>query len=156
MSLPSNEVAKHQFLTKIMKAIERRPKLIQRLLSDTQEVVVHDTIENKWHRTIALRPEENRLTTIFTHIAKGLYFHEVGKIWSGKVSVLIEFMLSIDEIESNQNQQKLIAKLDSMLANASMKGNNQDVFSYQFAQEDGKSIARLHFYGNSKVTVVFI
>ena len=76
MSLPSNAVAKHQFLTKIMRAIQRRPKLVERLLTETQKVVVRDTVADTWEKTTALRPEESRLIGMFTCIGKGLYFRE--------------------------------------------------------------------------------
>ena len=56
MCLPSNEVAKNQFLTKIRRAIERRPKLLSRLLIQQQEVTVYDTISDEWHKTIAIMP----------------------------------------------------------------------------------------------------
>lgn len=60
-SLPSNAVAKHQFLIKIMRAIQRRPKLVERLLTETQEVVVHDTVADTWEKTIAYAPRSHAL-----------------------------------------------------------------------------------------------
>ncbi|WP_443096705.1 hypothetical protein ACTT2I_16620 [Stenotrophomonas sp. PUT21] len=156
MSLPSNEVAKHQFLTKIMRAVKRRPKLMERLLTETQEVVVHDTVAGTWEKTIAFRPEESRLIGMFTCIAKGLYFHEKRTPWLGDVSVLIEFMLSFDDLEKNEDQRLLVERLDTFLEGQPLRGNNQDVFGYQFVEADGKVLARLHFYGSSKVTVAFI
>lgn len=156
MSLPSNEVAKHQFLTKIMRAVQRRPKLIERLLVESQEVVVHDTVADTWEKTIALRPEESRLIGMFTCIAKGLYFHEKRSPWLGGVSVLIEFMLSFDDLAKNKRQRLLVEQLGTIFSDQPLRGSNQDVFGYQFVEVDGKFMARLHFYGNSKVSVVFV
>ena len=156
MSLPANEVAKSQFLTKVRRAIERRPKLLDRLLFKTQEVVVHDTASNKWHKTLAIQPEEHRLIGIFTCIAKALYFHEKGSVWPGKVSVLIEFMLSFDDLPQNERQGLLEQQLNSVLSDTPRKGENPDVFSYQFVEMDDKTFIRLHFYWDSRVSVVFI
>ena len=156
MCLPSNEVAKNQFLTKIRRAIERRPKLLDRLLIQQQEVTVHDTIKDEWHKTIAIKPEEHRLVSVFTHIAKALYFYEKKQIWKGGVSVLIEFMLSFTDVAQNEQQNNLEKELNNMLQAVPYKGDNQDVFSYQIHEEDGRSLIRLHFYGNTKVTVVSV
>lgn len=152
MCLPSNDIAKSQFLTKVRRAIEKRPKLLDALLIKRQGVRVHDTVKNEWHETIAIQPDEQRLRSIFTHIAKGLYFHETGRIWPGEANVLIEFMLSLTELAQNQRQTDLESTLNRMLLNVPYRGQNPDVFSYQFLQEDGQPLVRMHFYGNTKVT----
>jgi len=156
MSLPSNDVAKNQFLTKILRAIKRRPMLLERLLIETQDVTIHDTVNDIWHKTIAIKPEEQRLVSIFTHIAKALYFYELGTIWEDDISIFTEFMLSLTDVEQNERQQLMENELNTMLECTPMKGNNPDVFSYQFDQLGGKTLIRLHFYGNSKVTAVSV
>ncbi len=156
MSLPSNEVAKSQFLTKVRRAIDRRPKLLSRLLLETREVIVHDTSNDAWSRTIAIRPEEQRLVGIFTSIAKALYFHETNCPWQGTVSVLSEFMLSFDNIAQNEKQRQLEEQLNSMLENVLRKGENPDVFFYQFVKIDDRFLVRLHFYGSTRVSAVYV
>lgn len=155
MSLPSNEIAKSQFLTKIMRAIERRPKLIERLLTHKQEVIVHDTEKNEWSRTIAFKPEEQRLISIFTHIAKAIYHHEKNVSWDGAISVIIEFMLSFTNIEQNDRQADLVKELDAMLSAVPHKGENPNVFSYQFVEVEGGCFTRFHFYGSTKVVAAY-
>ena len=49
-----------------------------------------------------------------------------------------------------------LKELNNMLHAVPYKGDNQDVFSYQIHEEDGRSLIRLHFYGNTKVTVVSV
>ena len=156
MSLPSNELAKSQFLTKVRRAIERRPKLLERLLLKTQEVVVHDTVSDEWHKTLAFQPEEHRLVGIFTCIAKALYFHEKSCMWAGRVSVLSEFMLSFEDLARNERQRMLEQQLNVMLSDVPFKGENPAVFSYQFVELGGKSVVRLHFYGSTRVSAVFV
>lgn len=156
MSLPSNELAKSQFLTKIRRAIERRPKLLERLLLKTQEVVVHDTVNDAWYKTIAIQPDERRLVGIFTCIAKALYFHEKTYPWLGQVSVLCEFMLSFMDIEQNERQRLMEQQLNAALNDVPFKGENPDVFSYQFVEVEGKNFIRLHFYGSTRVSAVYV
>ncbi len=152
MSLPSNDVGINQFMTKISRAVQRKPKLLDRLLIEYKNVTVHDTENDKWQNTIAIKPEEHRLNSIFEHIAKAIYFHETGCIWSGNVNILIEFMLSLTNVEQNERQSQMVNSFNEMLNSVEHKGNYPDVFSYQIVQDKGKFLIRMHFYGNSKVT----
>ena len=153
MSLPSNEIAKSQFLTKIRRAVHRTPKLLDALLLRQQPVRVHDRAKDEWHDTIAIQPDEARLAGIFAHIAKGVYFHETQHVWGGDTTVLIEFMLSLTDVKWNQGQTALEARLNVTFANVPHQGQNPDVFSYQLLEENGQPLVRLHFYGNARVTV---
>lgn len=45
MCLPSNEVAKNQYLTKVKRAIDRRPKLLERLLFKTKESSLQNSFQ---------------------------------------------------------------------------------------------------------------
>lgn len=156
MCLPSNELAKHQFLTKVQRAIQRKPALLQALLIEIREVTLHDTVNNTWHRSIAIQPDEKRLINLFTHIAKAIYLIEKSEIWLGKVSVLIEFILSMTDIEQNERQAEVARTANGMLAHVPHKGANPEVFSYQFVEVDGLAMVRLHFYGNSKASAVYV
>ena len=156
MSLPSNDLGKSQFLTKVRRAYERRPKLLERLLLKPQGVVVHDTVSDAWHKTIAIQPEEHRLIGIFTCIAKALYFYEKACPWLGHVSVFIEFMLSFKDIEQIEQQRLVVQQLDTTFSDVPFKGENPDVFSYQFVEFEGSSFVRLHFYGSTRVTAAYV
>lgn len=156
LSLPSNEVAKSQYLTTVRRAIDRRPKLLERLLLKTQEVVVHDSVSDELHTTLAIQPEERRLTAIFTGMAKALYFRERGMVWPGKVSVVVEFMLSMTDVALNERQRALEQNLNELLKDVAHNGSNPDVFTYQFVEAEGRTFARMHFYGSSRVAVAFI
>ena len=155
MCLPSNEIGKNQFHTKVMRAIERKPSLIESLLAEVLAVGVNDTENDEWHNTIAIKPDNARLQNIFTHIAKAIYYHEMGSIWPGKVRVLIEFLLSLTDVESNQSMTNAVQSATEGLSEIIFKGDNPEVFTYQFASFEKKAILRLHFYENSKVLVVF-
>ena len=156
MILPSNDIAKSQFLTSVKRAIEYRPKLLDRMLIDYHEAAYHDTAHDTWHRTIAIRPDESRLTEIFKCIAKAMYAIEKQAFWPHKVSIAIEFMLAIGDIERNEIQAQRILEIDSLLSAVPHKGDTPEVFTYQFMEHDGHALMRLHFYENAKVSAVFI
>jgi hypothetical protein len=154
MGLTTNELGKHQFLTKIMRAIERRPGLMKTLLGTMQQVSVFDRVTKRWDRTIAFKPDESRLLRTFEKIARGLWFHEKQIIWTGTVSVLTEYMLSLEDVEGNRMTQQLVKSLDSLLSAVPHKGANPTIFSYQMATYDGDSLIRLHFYEHTRVTCI--
>lgn len=93
---------------------------------------------------------------MFTCIGKGLYFHEKHTPWLGGGRVFIEFMLSFGDLAKNERRRLLVERLDTILGSQPLRGNNQDVFGYQFVEADGKAMTRLHCYGNSKVFVDFV
>ncbi len=155
MSLPSNEVAKNQFLTKIHRAINKNPSLLRRFVIQYEEVSVHDTVTNKWFKTIAIQPEHHRLVSIFTSIAKGIYYLEKGTFWNSHIHVVIEFTLSFSDIKSNDKQEELVQGLDTVFSNIPQIGQNPEVFTYQFTNINGSSLCRFNFYGSSRVTVAY-
>jgi hypothetical protein len=156
MSLPCNEIGKTQFLTKVRRAYERNPKLVDRLLARKEIVLVDDTVNNTSFKTFAAYPENRRVISIFTCIAKGLYWHENRKSWPGSIGVVVEFMLSRTNLARNEQQRVLSNAINTLLANIAPKGENPDVFSYQFAEFDGRLFARLHFFGDKCVTAQYI
>lgn len=156
MSLPSNDIGKNQFLTKVLRAIKRKPRLIEALLSEVRGVDVNDTKNDEWLKTIAIKPDNARLISIFIHIAKALYFYEMGCIWSGNVRIGIEFLLSLTDVALNQSMANTVQTANECMAEIQYKGDNADIFAYQFVNFEEKALLRLHFYGNSKVLAVFV
>ena len=153
MSIVSNQVGGHHFLSKVYRAITRRPKLLERLMIKHEYVTVHDTVNDTWHKTIAFQVDEERLNSIFTHIAKAIYFYEFQTIWDKEVNITPEFTISLNDTKKNKLQEEFINEVDGFLNDAPRNGANQDAFYYQIKQLDGKTVMRLCFYGNSKVTV---
>lgn len=155
MSLPSNKVAENQFLTKIHRAVERNPSLLKRFFLRYEEVTVHNTVTDQWFKTIAVQPEKHRLIRIFTSIAKGIYYLEKGTVWNSQIHVVIEFTLSFSNLDKNRKQHTVTQKLDQLLSNCQHKGQNPEVFTYQFMDMEDGYVARFHFYGASRVAVAF-
>lgn len=96
------------------------------------------------------------LASIFTCIAKALYFHEKMCPWPGHVSVLSEFMLSFKDTAQNERQSLMVQQLNTVLSDVPFKGENPDIFSYQFVEVEGRCFVRLHFYGGTRVSAVYV
>ena len=155
MNVASNEIGKNQFSSSVMRAIDSRPKLIEQLLIEKQDISYYDTSNDSWHSPITIKPDESRLTVIFTSIAKALYMVEKSNPWVGEVSVLIEFTLSLDNLDKNLRQSEYVKHLDEHFTMVAYKRENPNVFTYQFIEVDSLTCIRLHFYDNSKVTAIF-
>jgi hypothetical protein len=154
MSITSNEIGKSQFLNSAMRAIKSRPKLIEQMLIGNQNITYYDIQNDIWDNSIAVKPDDSRLTGIFTSIVKALYMHEKGSPWLDEVRILIEFILSLDSLAKNSIQSEYVTQLDEYLIKVPYKGANPDVFTYQFVELGAFTCIRLHFYGNTKVTAI--
>lgn len=156
MSISSSEIGEHHFLSRMQRALVKNPALLDKLFIKYEYVTIQDNLTGATQRTIAFKTDGQRLVSIFTHIGKAIYFHEFGKIWDNKLSVVTEFTLSFDDIDKNRQQNELTRRLDELLKDTPHKGNNHDAFSYQLMQLDGKTVLRLHFYERTKVTITGI
>lgn len=156
MSSPSNRIGTKQFLTKVQRAINRRPMLLDKMLIGYQLVICQNTSSGTLYNSIALKPDENRLNAVFECIARALYFIEKGAPWNRNITVLTEFMMSLDDKSKNERQSLYISEIESFLMEAPFKGENPEVFSYQFVERDGFGLMRLYFYEKLKVSATFI
>lgn len=159
MSIPSNEIGKNHFLTKIMRAIERNPSLIRRYLQKHQNVAVENMETGEWSRSISCQIDDDRFDKSLEQLSRALYFHHFGVKAEGEIGIYPNFLLSMDEGYKETNTS--IAKMDSMSEELFSKevahGENQDVFKYCAVDlgEDEKKILRLYFYQGNRVTVIF-
>lgn len=158
MSIPSNEVAKNQFLKKITRAIEKNPALINQFLKNHKNVVVEDTHTSETNNTIAVKIDTERLENELKDLSKALYFHHFKEKWLGEMHVYPNFMLELN-IEYARETNEPIENMDNysniLFENEPYYGENPDVFKYQIV--DGKDIChkfmRLYFYNGNRVTV---
>ncbi len=159
MSIPSNEIAKNHFLTKIMRAIKRNPSLIKRYLSETHDVHVEDTETKSISKSIALKIDDERFDKSFEQLSRAIYFHHFGKKHNGDISIYPNFLLTMTGEFKERNEG--IAKMDQMsetlFSKESVYGENPDVFKYcAVDQGEGEpKYLRLYFYGGNRVTVIF-
>lgn len=161
-NLPVNGVATEIAKGRLLRAIERRPALINAFLKDATPALVQDPNDGHIFKSIALTVDFNRLTHIFQHVAKGIYFHHFGVRWGHDVSVMPSFISvlgGVGEEEINANMALINSLQESLFMGTKEYGNSPDVFKYQIArvenEENVHCAARLTFYGGCKVIVVF-
>ncbi|MCP5003260.1 MAG: hypothetical protein GY941_04810 [Planctomycetes bacterium] len=159
MSIPANEVAKNQFLTKIVRAMEKNSTLIDQFLNVQKPVVVEDTHTSKVDSTIAVKVDKERLENELTDLSRALYFHHFKEKWLGSINVYPNFLLELDPEYAREINQPIenMDKLSNILyENEEFHGENPDVFKYQIVdgRESCHKYMRLYFYNGNRVTVI--
>lgn len=72
--IENNSVAGQQIATKVLRALERRPRLAQKLVRDGREAVIDG-------RTVGvLRADRAALSSVFLSTAQGLYLRHIGQL----------------------------------------------------------------------------
>lgn len=161
INLPANEIAKNQFLTKIMRSMERNPGLIKKIMANPHPVIAVDKETGEAHHTVAVKIDDARLDSALDHIARALYFYHYKAQWLGNVRTQPDFLLASLDPEEGQEQNKLgenmVAAADQLFADKEFHGANPDVFKYQVLEgsENVHIIMRLHFYNGCRVSVFF-
>lgn len=159
MSIPSNEIGKNHFLTKIMRAIERNPSLIKKYLQEHQNVDIENMETGEWSQSISCKIDDGRFDKSLEQLSRALHFHHFGVKAEGKIGIYPNFLLSMDKGHKEANNT--IAKMDSMSEELFSKevvyGENPEVFKYCAVDlgEGEQKILRLYFYEGNKVTVIF-
>lgn len=159
MSIPSNEIGRNQFLSKIMRAIERNPSLIKKYLQHHRNVAVENTETGEWPQSISCQIDDDRLDKTLEQLSRALYFHHFGIKAVGEIGIYPNFLLSMSEGYKQTNTA--IARMDSMSEKLFSKepayGENPEVFKYRAVDlgEEEAKILRLYFYAGNRVTVIF-
>ncbi len=160
MNIPNNEVAQNHFLSKIIRAIDRNPSLINQFLGRHAPVHVHDSTNDKIQETIAMQIDTERFYSALDHMGRALYFNHFNLKWPGAVSVCPDFLLSLHPEyarQTNESMERMANLAKELFNNVEAHGNNPEVFKYQLV--DGtkgvSKIMRLLFYGGSGVTLFF-
>ena len=147
-------------LRKVARAIERRPKLINGLLKGKQSVLVIDDRTREIYETDQINFDGARLQMILNLIAKGIYYYQYSKRWDGAIKVHPDFISYPHESnasEVNKSMATLAICSEKLFAEATLYGENQEVFSYQILEpeEQYHFLMRFSFYGSCKVTAFF-
>jgi hypothetical protein len=86
--------------------------------------------------------------------ARAIYFHERKQKFSGKITVVSNFTLKLDDPEINELRDQLFAMSEILLSEAVPQGENPDVFAYKMARDGNTEIVEFTFYGTSKALAV--
>jgi hypothetical protein len=160
VNLPANSVAEDHFLTKIIRAIDRNPSIINRIVENHAPVRVNDTETGEWFDTVAVPIDTDRLYSDLECMARALYFYHYKKQWRETVQIEPEFLLAMgtpNDSLVNDRTEKVAKSSDILFKEVQHYGKNPEVFTYQTVEGNAKLpfVMRLHFYGRCRVTVAF-
>lgn len=150
----ANEVGLNQFLTKVQRAIVRKPSLGSQLANNPILVRIHDTKTNILSDTVALEIDIGRIQDALEKTACAIYFHHTNKKHMGPVSVVVNFSLSLQNILLNEKSAALFERADVLLKGQQYYGDNQKVFKYKFVETGEIGILELTFYDSNKALAI--
>ena len=108
MNLPSGVAGQNHFSTKIVRAIQRRPSLANRVLSRATPVTLHDPRTGETYETLAIQAEGERLERVLEKVALGLYRYHFGQAWRGALKVIPEFLRFTQEERAAEWNQAML------------------------------------------------
>ncbi len=153
-SLGSNETGLNQFLTKVKRAIERRPLLGTTLGRAAKEIIVHDTESDTWFKAAAMPMDVARIDGVLAMNARAIYFHHYGVRFDGELKVYKNFLLSLVHPDLNECTEEMFKMSDQLFAFQTPMGSNPEVFTYRFERDGNTELLELVFYGKNKVLIV--
>lgn len=148
----NNFVAYIHTATKVSRSRLRNPKIIQ---IDKEAIL---KLKNKELPVLWITVDTHKLRYSFESIARALYYHENNDIFYGSCFVVSKLFDHPDDpngSEFNKRSSELL-ELEQAHWKTELKGNNPDIFTYQFNEIDGfkcQTLA-LNFYGGTKVFVI--
>lgn len=160
MSIPSNYIGKNHFLSEIIRAVERNPSLIKKLLNNSHNAQAENLSTNKIFETIGFQVDDLRFDKALEQLSRALYFHHFNKKSRGNLKIYPNFLLSMEDNYKETN--KKIAEIDVMSEELFSKevthGSNPEVFKYcAVGTGTGEpKFLRLYFYDGNRITVIFI
>lgn len=139
--------------TKVKRARERNPNMIK---IEKDDII---RIEKKEFPVQWVNIDNYKLMHSFEAIGRALYFYEQKKIFKGTCKVVSDIFRHSDNKKwslFNLRATELIEK-EQPTWGTEVKGNNSDIFTYQFSPVDGfkcQTLA-LTFYKGIKIYVIF-
>lgn len=148
----NNGVAYVHNATKVKRARERNPNMIK---IDEEDIW---KIDGKEFPVQWVTIDNNKLMHSFEAIARALYFHELNKNFNGECKIVSRIFTHPDDKKwsgFNIRAAEMIEK-EQPYWGTKIKGDNTDIFTYQFSPIDGFKCQTLDltFYKATKVYVI--
>lgn len=148
----NNVEAFFQAYTKVRRARERNPSII-----DVESEAIIETA-NAQFPVQWVNVDTLRLSHSFEAIARALYFYEFGVQFEGRCQVVTRLFSHPDAVQSTQFNIRACEMIELEIPswNTGTKGENPEIFTYQFSPEDPMKVRTLclTFYGKTRVYVI--
>lgn len=129
----NNGLAYIQTLTKIDRSRKRNSKLLD--IKNSEVIKIND----KEFPVLWVNADTQKLNHSFESIARGLYYHENSKAFKGKLTIVSKIFNHLDDPDGTEFniRSSEILEIEKRHWNTEVKGENKEVFSYQFSPIDG-------------------
>lgn len=138
--------------TKVRRSRERKPTMV-----DVLEAGIIET-EHATFPVQMVHVDNLRLNHSFEAIGRALFFHEFGVKFDGQCQIVSRIFSHPDAIQSTQFNVRACEMIESEMRHwkTEIKGDNPEIFAYQFSPEDSFKIRTLclTFYENTQVFVI--
>jgi hypothetical protein len=147
----TNDVARRQVRTKVMRALNRRPSLKERAFTPQVPIILDG------EATGAVQLDTDRFLRISELMVRGIHWYHAGKAkLRGEVKVYTLATDSFDpEVQSAHNEVRVAAT--ALFYGRDERGANPDVFFYQAAVRTSRDSAalRLTFYRGFEILALW-
>lgn len=144
--------------TKISRALRRKSKsfLEKAVIRNSKTFVLESKNKTKFIVSQG-SPDYHRLVSCFENIAAGLFFKDFGQVFSGDFKMFFGFINYTDE-NTNTFVKFVRDRWDIDAHKYPIKGENPEVFKYQFADADEFGIIGLKmlFYHGTEIYLAFL
>lgn len=157
--IKNNPVGNIQQLTKANRGLRRKNKyFIEKEVLRNHRYGKFRTTDGKFRIISIGNPNYKRLSECMEHIAYGLYHHEFKERFQGEIRMILEFIEYSDEnLQTMKKFLKQRTEVEKEL-NLEIKGDNPEVFYYQFHKPDefGLIGLKMVFYGSAEAYFSFL
>lgn len=154
MTEGANAVGQLQ-IPKILRSLQRRPALMQRILESATPALVKDRNTGRLAEPAGFRIDLERIDRAMELIAKGVYFLYRGAKLLGSPRVVMVQFARADGSFSQRRWRESCESVNLLFDGSDPLGTQPDVFFAQIIEPPSGVLIRLVFYGASTVVVAF-
>jgi len=149
----NNAVAASQIVTKILRALQRRPHLNAIYTRKTKAVFLGT------EETMAFQFDHRRINSALDHVTRGLYYQEFKQKWDKRITIHSPAMIVMEGENAdfvNHGTQYMAALTAKVFHDMPKNGAHPDVFWYQInaEPENARLVVRMCFYQGVEVIAI--
>lgn len=149
----NNSLGYIQTKTKITRAVKRNPRLTKTIIKNAKEETI--IVNGTEFPVLGGAPDMPRLVRSLEYVARGIFYYEYKKVFTGKCSMIPGFIKFEDDLEKLKSISELLFEQEKDKWN--IKGTNPNIFEYGVGPVDlyGFYPMYLRFFQGPKTYVGF-
>jgi hypothetical protein len=146
----NSHIAEKQFRTKILRAIERSPTLLNIYKRKSKDVILDG------EKTFAFQLDRIRIDRELSQIIRGLYFHETASKWQPRIVIHSPGFFLLEGVNAqsvNNTTKSMVDAARSFFEDRPKSGENADIFWYQLYAEpkNHRLLMRMCFFDGIEI-----